>query len=120
MEHHWFIAFWHLGMFLVLAAQWIGFLGLAKTGKNQEWWCMAAGTCLATIGRLSGSIFYVFTISDPYLGAIIGGLSFLGMILFAVGFAIHGNRTSRIRGHIIDLELMNLAQARELERLRNS
>lgn len=104
--------------FLFLAAQWVGVLGLSKTEKRHEWWCMAAGTCLTTIGRVG--MVQTWLIPNPlFQQMIIGGCTYLGMLLFAAGFAIHGYRHSRIDKRITELETINLAHATELERLRN-
>jgi hypothetical protein len=56
--------------------------------------------------------------SEMYF-TMISSLSGLSGLLFAIGFAFHGVRTSRIQARITELEMMNLTQATELERLRN-
>lgn len=119
MEFKAFIVFFYLLNLLVLAGQWVGVLWLGKTEKNREWWCMAVGTGLTTIGR-AGLLDIWLPISNPvHQQLIIGGSTHSGVILFAMGFAIHGCRSSNMRKRITELETMNLAQATELERLRN-
>ena len=112
---------------LLLTAQWIGVVGLSKSGRSGEWWSMLTGTILtslASVARITVLQFIgtqvagrstewmmVYTAASFF--SVFGGLLFMG------GFAIHGLRVSRIRARVEELEMMNLAQATELERLRN-
>ncbi|RYD38163.1 MAG: hypothetical protein EOP87_02110 [Verrucomicrobiaceae bacterium] len=123
-------AFPGAGLFLfalpVLIAQWIGVVHLAKSGRSGEWWCMLSGTIMTTLGP----ILQIAALSLSWMGTndsmafftaimITGAISTLGSLLFMIGFAIHAVRLSRMRGRISELEMMNLAQAAELERIRN-
>lgn len=110
----------------VLIAQWIGVVNLAKTGRRGEWWSMLIGTILITLGPILQMFiltFIKFGSGDPMSTVetwmLIGGISTLGSLLFAAGFGVHGYRSSRRHDRITELEMMNLAQATELERLRN-
>ncbi len=119
-----------LGIFLfalpVLIAQWIGVVKLARAGRSGEWWCMLAGASLTTLGPVlqTAAMFFLRNF-DPAMEVFsmvlmaVGSLSTLGSLLFMIGFAIHAVRLSRIRDRITELEMMNLAQATELERIRN-
>lgn len=109
----------------VLIAQWIGIFLLARSSRPSEWWWMLIGTALNTLAPMlliTGFLF--FGLSTPmdfwglsWLMTEIG--SILGPLLFMVGFALHAARQPRLRGRLEELEMMNLAQATELERLRN-
>jgi len=113
---------------LIVIAQWIGVYGLLKHGRNGSWWWMLAGTSVTTMGAVSLALIYVigrFT-GIPNWGEIhtilMTGYGYLppaGSLFFALGFAIHGSRLARHRERITELEMMNLAQATELERLQN-
>jgi len=118
------------GIFLfalpVLIAQWIGVVKLASAGRSGEWWCMLVGAILTTIGPVlhMAAMFFLSTFSPTtevfgMAMMAVGSLSTLGSLLFMIGFAIHATRISRLRGRVEELELMNLAQATELERLRD-
>ena len=116
-----------LSILPLLIAQWIGVLGLAKCGRSGEWWCMLIGTALTSLStalQIANLVFMGFLSSGGpsdlmMVYMAVGGISLLGGLLFMVGFAMHGHRSSRIRSRITELEMMNLAQATELERLRN-
>ena len=112
----------------VLIAQWVGVVGLRRADKNGAWWTMTAGTACSTLGtiaslvimplmysRLSGSsgvgLITTFAIAS-------GGLSMLGSLLFAIGFAIHGLRASRAASRMQDLELLTTAMSEEIDRLK--
>lgn len=109
----------------VLIAQWIGIAGLGKT-RNNAWWLMASGMLMATLGPII-SIPLSFLLSlhpgNPslieYFFFAISAIFILGILTFAIGFAIHARNAGRIRVRVKELEMMNLAQATELERLRN-
>jgi len=76
---------------------------------------------LAQFGYFLGYWFTSSFRSEWSMGMMImvGALSALGSLSFAIGFALHGTRNSRITQRTTELEMMNLAQATELERLRN-
>ena len=46
-------------------------------------------------------------------------LSALGLLSFAIGFALHCMRIASLSNRVLELETMNLVQGKELERLRN-
>jgi hypothetical protein len=112
----------------VLIVQWIGVVKLTKQGRGADWWCMLSGTILTTLAPFL-QILIIFLLEAAYrrLGnrldvalTSLGVVPLLGSLLFIIGFAIHASRLSRMRGRIEELEMMNLAQATELEKLRNS
>jgi hypothetical protein len=72
------------------------------------------GYLISTAARFqhsSESMLQLMTISSLLL--------LLGLFIFSIGFALHGTRANNRGSRIEELELMNLAQATELERLRN-
>jgi len=122
------IAHW-LGLpFLI--AMWFGILALRRNVRPMCWWIMLAGTAAATFGwgMMSPSVMKSAMIHLPipnplvisfYLNSNIRLIYPSGLLLFALGFATHAKGISRARSRITELEMMNLAQATELERLRN-
>ncbi|HVJ45149.1 MAG TPA: hypothetical protein VM511_02110, partial [Luteolibacter sp.] len=108
----------------VSVCQWIGVIGLRKTGLKTERVLMLIGVLLSTAGMLaqSGHILHYSIARSFYsdwwmeLKVIVGAVSALGSLSFAIGFALHGTRNSRITQRTTELEMMNLAQATELER----
>lgn len=114
----------------ILIGQWIGILGLSKTGRNVAWWFMMAGICCSTLGSISsGLIIGLALTNNSFLGLssqhreifiATSGLAVLGSLLFAIGFAIHGQRTSNIHQRVTELEVIATAQSEELNRLRSA
>lgn len=109
----------------VLLGQWVGILGLGKMARNAAWWCMLAGISATTLGTLGHTLFAVlmaFNAFSPMGGIsnqlipiyVSSGLSGLGSLLFAIGFAIHGQQASRARQRITELEAIAAAQSEEL------
>lgn len=112
----------------VLISQWVGILGLGKARRNGAWWCMMSGVCGTTLGTLSYGVLILmlakFSLSSSptlmYYYFIPTGLSGLGSLLFAIGFAIHGQQASKTDQRITELETIAKAQGEELNRLRAS
>jgi len=115
-----------LGFFLalpILIAQWLGVIGLAKSGRNGAWWCMAVGTGLTTIGSILTPIVYFSLMRNSggfekmaiYL-SIAGGFSGLGSLVFVVGFAIFGMKSRRVHERVEELESVLAAQSEQLSR----
>ncbi|WAC19335.1 hypothetical protein OVA24_19085 [Luteolibacter sp. SL250] len=108
----------------ILIAQWIGVVKLSKHGRRGDWWCMVTGTALATLNpflQVAGAFLFRSLGGDTVIFNVLmfGGLSALGGLLFAIGFVLHAMRLSNLQNRISELEMMNLAQATELERIRN-
>lgn len=120
------------GMFLfalpILVGQWVGILGLGKANRNGAWWCMMSGIGCSTLGAIGSTIFMVLMMTGISSGISVGtvsmiassGLSGLGSLLFAIGFAIHGLHASRAQQRIGELEAIATAQGEELNRHRAS
>ncbi len=115
----------------ILVGQWIGILGLGKSDRGPAWRLMLAGACLSTLGTI-GSVLFVAvmmfglsstpgTLSSGVFSILIsGGFSGLGSLLFAIGFAIHGQQASKTRQRVTELEAIAAAQGEELNRHRAS
>lgn len=115
----------------VLIAMWIGLAGLAKGGREAAWWTMTSGVAFVTLGVLtvvvsgflvamafrrmgsSSSVFATPKWVEILPGLGIGSLG-LGMLLFAIGFAIHGMKGRRLRQRIDELETVIAAQNEQL------
>ena len=130
-----------LVLFLALMSGfWAGIAGLWKAKRGPAWWLMAIGITLGTIGPVlySAGSWMVFqslssslssggaTPPTPSFGftalpAILmaGGLLIpVGLILFSVGFAIHGFAAARTANRAEELEQMAAAMSEEITRLR--
>ena len=111
---------------LISIAQWVGVIGLSKSGRNGAWWCMAIGTGLTTIGSLLSALATVLLFRDlGRLGgvegygavmSIVAGGSGLGTLLFVIGFAMHGLRTKSVLQRVGELEGVIAAQGEQLDR----
>ncbi len=118
--------FGFLLMLPVLIAQWIGVIALGRSGRHPAWWCMMLGTALTTIGAVLSILAMVimFTGSSQFGGMnslgvsflIVSGISGLGSLVFAVGFAMHGLRSKRVEHRVEELESLIAAQGEQLNR----
>lgn len=121
-----FIVFLYLAAYVILAAEIVGLVSLAKAGRNAAWWTMVLGIFVQLISALIvtalvfgltewGRHFYGFPTS--YL---LSGLPLLGSLLFAAGFAMHGMRASRASERLSELEILVRVQGEEIRRLSPS
>jgi fumarate reductase subunit D len=112
----------------IMIGFWIGVVGMGKAKRDAAWWWMIAGIGLQT----AMALFYLFLqfgmanffgtvdwINEFADGMGTWAMSNLGSLVFAIGFALMGWKAARRSDRITELELMNLAQATELERLRD-
>jgi hypothetical protein len=115
----------------VLIGQWVGILGLRKTERNMAWWFMMVGICFTTLGLIISATFFGLIefgqsslLSSPSFRTCstleLSGLCGLGSLLFAIGFAIHGQLASKGHQRICELESIAAAQSEELNILRSS
>jgi|688.fasta_scaffold96770_1 hypothetical protein len=112
--------------FVVLAAQIVGLVGLAKAGRTSAWWVMACGVGCSVIGILSSILMMVGAMSGWGSNGVSGmtmfwvagaGLNGLGSLLFGAGFGMHGMRASRVSNRQAELEMLVQAQTEEIRRL---
>lgn len=114
----------------VLIALWLGVIGLAKAGRGGAWWSMMVGLGMVCLGILAGVIGAVVMVRQA--GAPPGSSSRfevmqivamvatagagLGVLLFSIGFAIHGFQSRRTRERVAELETVVSAQNEQLAR----
>jgi len=122
----------------VVIAIWIGLVGLGRTRRGVAWWLMASGAVLNTIGPIalvvgivlwSNAMSRAFATAGPPRGPTIpsgattltiGGSAAIpiGMLLFGIGFAIHGMRAARTQERVGELEQLTQAMDEEIYRLK--
>lgn len=119
-----------LGLFFliaVIAGLWVGVLGLRQAGRNGAWWTMMLAISGITLGTLSFAGFSwalstTMSGGSNALGMTIFGITSLlipfSMLLFAIGFAIHGLRTARVNERVRELEQLAEAMSEEINRMR--
>ncbi|WP_193211251.1 hypothetical protein [Luteolibacter marinus] len=125
-----------IGLVLVvalLAALWAGVVALHKAGRNGAWWCLFSGLLLATLGMIgyAGGAAYLFS---SYTGSstgsetsIVKGMQVLsiaalagscGVVVFAIGFALHGFRAASAAARQRELEQLASAMSEEINQMR--
>jgi hypothetical protein len=130
-----------LVLFLALMSGfWAGIAGLWKAKRGPAWWLMAIGITFGTIGPVlysagSWMLFQSLSASLSSGGAtpptpsfgfsalpgllMAGGLLIpVGLILFSIGFAIHGFGAARTANRAEELEQLAAAMSEEITRLR--
>lgn len=114
---------WALPTLVILTCLflWSGLNGLIKIDPRRPW-SMLSGAMIYTLGAVALAL----SLAETYFGKGDLPLSFVallfllvGNLVFAIGFSFHGHKGRRLQQRIEELEMMNLAQATELERLRN-
>ncbi|WP_035612803.1 hypothetical protein [Haloferula sp. BvORR071] len=134
----WFtLSAWLTGT-LIVSALWLGVTCIGRGRRSGAWWTMISGVSLLTVGPLAwayGSYLIEHTPRpDPskvpsytYLGPSPSGvmmagtgaaLTTLGILLFGIGFAIHGQSMTRTRARLVELEQVTGAMSEELTRIR--
>ena len=107
---------------VVLGGQWAGVILLGKILRGFEWWTIFVGALFATLGSIA-YLWSVLGMTDSLNGPIYKQFApwiyVLGQVLFSIGFLVHVLKILKTKSRVEELELMNLAQATELERLRN-
>ena len=120
----------------VAAGLWIGLGGLWRSRRGPAWWLMATGVTLNTLGPIAmvaGSMmqmaaFQRAAAAGSFTGSQSNGAEVLmvgggfmipiGLMLFAIGFALHGMRTARAQQRIGELEQLTQAMDEEISRLK--
>lgn len=128
-----------LVLFLCLMSGiWAGLWGLWKARRGAAWWLMGVGSALGTIGPVlySGGMWMLMdsfrgagssapsasfgtSMAFPILLAVGTLMIPAGMILFSIGFAIHGLAAARVSARAEELETLATAMTEEINRLRN-
>jgi hypothetical protein len=123
----------------LMAGFWIGLAGLWHTRRGASWWLMAVGTAFNTIGPIAyavGTWMLIDSLGRTGSGGLTASSSFgfnawvsitmgiagllipTGVILFAIGFAIHGQRAARVQERAGELEQLTAAMSAEIDRLK--
>jgi len=120
--------------FLSVIALWIGLISLGRKAKGKAWHCMVIGAVLYSAAIFLTIWWYIEQSLSPItwigadqdlrfrlhsIGLAIRSTNTYGLIVFFIGFALYHTRSAKLQQRISELEMMNLAQATELERLRN-
>ena len=107
----------------VLIAQWLGVIGLAKSGRNGAWWCMAVGTVIGTVGVVLRVVFQFWILRGSggidnitAFATVMSGFVGLGGLLFFVGFGIHGMMSKKMHQRVEEMESVLAAQGEQLGR----
>jgi hypothetical protein len=127
-----------LVVFLALMSGfWIGLAGLWRTRRGAPWWLMATGVVFNTLGPIAyaaSTWMFITSMSragsgsstpmsfgSPWLSIAIGAAGLLipaGIILFSIGFAMHGQRAARTQERAGELEQLAAAMSAEIDRLK--
>lgn len=120
----------------LMAGIWAGVVGLWKARRGAAWWMMAIGVALGSIGPIlyamgTWMLFDSIRASSASTGPVSFGASAtptilmasgllipVGLILFSVGFAIHGFAAARMANRAEELEQLTAAMSEEITRLR--
>ena len=124
----------------LMSGFWIGLAGLWRNRRGASWWLMAVGTAFNTLGpityavgtwmvidsiRSTGPGGFAASTSTPgfntWVSVTMGAAGLLiptGVILFAIGFAIHGQRAARLQDRAGELEQLTAAMGAEIDRLK--
>jgi len=112
----------------VMSGLWAGLIGLRKSRRGTARSLMGIGIIFCTIGPIflfaitwislvtgSGSSDFATT---PFFNMIGGLLIPIGLILFSLGFALHGFAVARLASRAAELEQLTVAMSEEINRLR--
>lgn len=124
----------------LMSGFWIGLAGLWRTRRGASWWLMAVGTAFNTIGPIAytlGTWMLIDSLRSTGPGGVTASTSSFGfnawvsitmgiaglliptgVILFAIGFAIHGQRAARTQERAGELEQLAAAMSAEIDRLK--
>ena len=121
------------GLFGLVGIAWLvglvlGVIGLAKAGRSADWWMMASGAACSALGSVFSFLMMFGMFSTRIASSFstpgsqsfwiaFSGLSSLGSILFAAGFAWHGTKAVRASSRHTELEMLVQAQSEEIQRL---
>jgi hypothetical protein len=118
-----FGVFLYLAAYVILAAEIVGLVALAKSGRNAAWWTMVVGIFVQLISALivTALVFGLMEWGRHSYGFprsyLMSGLPLLGSLVFAAGFAMHGMRASRASERLSELEMLVRSQGEEIRRL---
>ena len=117
----------------LMSGFWAGIVGLWRARRGAAWWLMAVGIALLTIGPLlyglgMWTVFDSLRSGGPSSSALSAGPTIIlmaasllipvGLLLFSVGFAIHGFAAARTVNRAEELEQLTAAMSEEINRMR--
>jgi hypothetical protein len=124
----------------VVIGVWVGLVGLWRTHRGAAWWLMAIGAFCNTLGPIltvTGSILWSNQLARSFASSGPSGPTFsggpdvhtilmgvgalaipVGLLLFGIGFAIHGLRAARAQERVGELEQLTQAMDEEITRLK--
>lgn len=120
---------------------WLGLIGLAKGRRDAAWWLMVIATFLMTVGPVvyayanwmviqsigavmssgsgSGSVSGLVASTAGTSMMIAGALGTIcGILLFSIGFALHGHKTAGVIRRAAELEELAASMSEEIHQLR--
>jgi hypothetical protein len=122
----------------LMSGFWAGITGLWKARRGTAWWLMAIGISFGTIGPVlytAGTMMLFQSLGSTSPGSSSGAVSLggfaipgilmaggllipVGLLLFSVGFALHGFAAARTANRADELEQLAAAMSEEMNRLR--
>ena len=112
----------------ILAGLWTGVLGLRQAGRNGAWWTMLIAMVGITLSIVAYGVFMWMIIDQSSRGTfsspnmifltVVGLTIPASLLLFSIGFAMHGLKTTRVRERLNELEQLTGAMSEEIDRLR--
>jgi len=121
-----------LCLLVALVAMSAGLVGLGRRDRHLTWWVMLAGLVLTVVGVAAWlfgiSMFVEFYSVNPasrpawhrmIAPAGLGAFAF-GILMFSLGFCIHGFRVARLTTRTRELEELASSMGNEMNRMRGS
>jgi hypothetical protein len=111
----------------ILTGLWTGVVGLRQAGRNGAWWTMLTAMVGITLGIVAYGVFMWILIDQSSRGTSAPNMNFLpvmimmipaSLLLFSIGFAMHGLKTTRVQERLNELEQLTGAMSEEIDRLR--
>lgn len=110
----------------ILSGLWIGIVGLRQAGRNGAWWTMFVGLAGISLTIIGYFLLALLSFGRSSIGSgpsmVLLGLASLSvpfsLLLFSIGFAMHGLKTTRIKARLEELEQLTEAMSCEIDRLR--
>lgn len=117
----------------LMSGFWAGIAGLWKARRSAAWWMMAIGIAFLTIGPLLYGL-GLWTMMSSFRAGATGSSTFptgstitlmasgllipVGLLLFSIGFALHGFAAARAVNRAEELDQLAAAMSEEINRLR--
>jgi hypothetical protein len=121
----------------LMSGIWAGLWGLWRARRGVGWWLMAVGTGFGTLGPMlyAAGGYVMFQrlsaasaagtgpttgpgFATPFVMGIGGMMIPLALLLFTIGFALHGLAAAKVAARAAELENLTAAMTEEINRLR--